>query len=110
YVANYHMDERLLLEAFAEVCSKRNEVYLLVAGADFEQSDPALHQRIKANIRHVGRLPFEKIGAFLCAADILLLPLRDIALDRARYPHKLSDYAAAGRPIVACDVGETGRI
>jgi glycosyltransferase involved in cell wall biosynthesis len=47
---------------------------------------------------------------FLGAADILLLPLTDIALDRARYPHKLSDYVAAGRPLVACDVGETGRL
>ena len=46
----------------------------------------------------------------LAAADVLLLPLTNVALNRARYPHKLSDYVAAGRPLVACDVGETGRL
>lgn len=110
YVANFHLDERLLLEAFARVCDARPDVHLLVAGADFDQSDPDLHRRTLGRIHHAGRQPFSRIGHFLGAADILVLPLSDLAIDRARYPHKLSDYVAAGRPIVSCDVGETGRL
>lgn len=110
YVANFHLDERLLLEAFARLCDVRPDVYLLVAGADFDQSDPDLHRRTRGRIFHAGRQPFTRIGHFLGAADLLVLPLSDLAIDRARYPHKLSDYVAAGRPIVSCDVGETGRL
>lgn len=110
YVANFHMDERLLMEAFAAVCDARPDVHLLVVGADLEASDPDLHRRTTGRIHHFGRQPFDRVGQYLGAADILLLPLTDIALDRARYPHKISDYVAAGRPLVACDVGETGRL
>lgn len=110
YLANFHTDERLLLEAFGEVCSQRPEVHLLAVGSDFEKSDPELHERIKGRVHHVGRRPFSMIGSYLASADVLLLPLSDVLLNRARYPHKLSDYVAAGRPIVACEVGETGRL
>ncbi|MGI8908845.1 MAG: glycosyltransferase family 4 protein [Candidatus Sumerlaeaceae bacterium] len=110
YVANFHMDERLLMEAFAKVCRSRPDVYLLVVGADLEATTPEIHEITHDRIRHFGRQAFERIAQFLGASDILLLPLTDIALDRARYPHKLSDYVASGRPIVACEVGETGRI
>jgi len=110
YIANYHMDEPLLMEAFARVCDSRSDVHLLVVGADFEITNPSLHARTAGRIHHFGRKPFERIGDFLGASDILLLPLRDVALDRARYPHKISDYVAAGRPIIACDIGETGRV
>lgn len=110
YVANFHPDERLLLEAFARVVSRHPRVALLIVGSDLESLNPRWHQLVRERIIHVGRQPFEKISLFLGAADILLLPLSDVALNRARYPHKLSDYVAAGRPIVACDVGETGRL
>ena len=110
YVANYHTDETLLMEAFAQICREREDARMLVVGSDFEKTRPDLHEATHDRIRHVGRKPFEEIGLYLAAADILLLPLRDVALDRARYPHKLSDYVAAGRPVIACDVGETGRL
>jgi glycosyltransferase involved in cell wall biosynthesis len=110
YVANFHTDEQLLLEAFARLLMTRKDAFLLVVGSDFEATSPAVHESIKHRLLHVGRKPFERIGDYLAAADVLLLPLSDIALNRARYPHKLSDYVAAGRPLVACDVGETGRL
>lgn len=110
YVANFHMDETLLMEAFARLCRQRKDVYLLLAGAPLEAATPEQHQACLGRIHHVGWQPFSRMKSFLGAADILLLPLTDVALDRARYPHKLSDYVAAGRPIVACDVGETGRL
>jgi glycosyltransferase involved in cell wall biosynthesis len=110
YVANFHMDERLLMEAFAQVCRTRDDVHLVVVGADLEATTPEIHALTHDRLHHFGRQPFERMREFLGACDILLLPLTDIALDRARYPHKLSDYVAAGRPIVACNVGETGRV
>lgn len=110
YVANFHMDEKLLMEAFAAACRQSPNVHLLLAGAPLEATTPDIHGATRGRVHHLGWQPFSRMQAFLGAADVLLLPLTDVALDRARYPHKLSDYVAAGRPIVACDVGETGRL
>ena len=43
---------------------------------------------------------------FLGAADVLLLPMSDNLMNRARGPIKLGDYLAAGRAIVANPVGD----
>lgn len=110
YVANFNADERLLMETFARVCQARPDIHLLIVGADLEKATPEVHHATRGRVHHQGRQPFSRIGDFLGAADILLLPLTNVALNRARYPHKLSDYVAAGRPIIACDVGETGRL
>jgi len=110
YLANFHTDERLLVEAVAHAIGQGLDLHLIVAGADFERFAPDIDRILKGRVHHFGRIPFDGIPAFLGAADVLLLPLSDVALNRARYPHKLSDYVAAGRPIVACDVGETGRL
>ncbi len=110
YMANFHTDERLLLEALAGAVRRGVDARLLVLGAGFEQTDPGIHEVLRDRVHHAGFRPFAEVGRWLAAADALVLPLRDVALNRARYPHKLSDYVAAGRPLVACDVGETGRL
>lgn len=110
YAANYHTDERLLLEAFAAVLRELPQARLLVAGAAFENMTGRLAQVVAPRLTHCGRIPFNRMASFLGAADILLLPLSDIPLNRVRYPHKLSDYLAAGRPVIACEVGETGTL
>ena len=46
----------------------------------------------------------------MAAADVALVPYFDTDFNRARWPIKLGEYMAAGRPVVACDVGELGRV
>jgi glycosyltransferase involved in cell wall biosynthesis len=53
-----------------------------------------------------GRVPFEQVGAWLAASDALALPMRDTICNRGRWPSKINDYLASGRPIVATRVGE----
>jgi glycosyltransferase involved in cell wall biosynthesis len=43
---------------------------------------------------------------YLAAADILLLPLKDTRASKARWPNKMGDYLAAGRPIITTNIGE----
>lgn len=77
--------------------------------------DPMLRRFIK-NARldniiiDVGRIPYEALPIYLGASDILLLPMDEKITEIARFPIRLGDYLAAGRPILASDVGEAGRI
>ncbi|HOE63595.1 MAG TPA: glycosyltransferase [Candidatus Sumerlaeota bacterium] len=120
YTANYHLDESLLLETMSLVCRKKIDAKLLVVGAEFRTPDEQMKKwglkifdaesgepmAKEHNIIHFGRRPFRDVPAYLAASDILLLPMTDIIYNRGRWPHKIGDYLAAGRPIVANDVGD----
>lgn len=103
-------DARLLLGALAEVRKKRPTVRLLaiglrVAGGAHSLADLA-DGREREAIHDVGRQPFEKVGLYLGACEVLLLPLRNTLSNSARWPSKLNDYLSAARPVVGTRVGE----
>lgn len=57
--------------------------------------------------RFTGFVPTAEVGQWLACADFFLLPLSPNSVnDRYRYPGKLGDYMAAGRPVIAPEVGE----
>lgn len=53
-----------------------------------------------------GRIPFSQVAVNLSACNALLLPLRKTISNMARWPSKINDYLAAGRPIISTRVGE----
>jgi glycosyltransferase involved in cell wall biosynthesis len=120
YVANYHPDERIMLEALSKVCKKRKNIKLLAVGPDFYLKDDEISKiglsvhkaesgeiiSAKEEIIHFGRRPFCEIPLFLGASDFLLLPMSDIIFNRGRWPNKIGDYLAAGRPVVVNRVGD----
>jgi len=53
-----------------------------------------------------GPLETRDLSDWLAACDLLLLPLDDTPYDHARFPGRLGDYLAAGRPILGAAVGE----
>lgn len=57
-----------------------------------------------------GWLSYSMLSTYLSACDILALPMFDTDFERARFPGRIGDYFAVGRPIVASDVGEVGRV
>ena len=56
------------------------------------------------NVVCVGWQPYHKYPLYLSASDMLLLPLQDNLRNRARWPLRLGDYIAAGRPVIATDL------
>ncbi len=110
YMGNFNPDEQMLLTAFAKVCECYDDVWLLVVGAGFENTPPEVNNAISHRVYHAGHKPFKELRTYLGAADLLLLPQDDRKLNRARYPNKLSDYVAAGRPVVGCNVGIAGEL
>jgi glycosyltransferase involved in cell wall biosynthesis len=57
-------------------------------------------------VRRTGPIAYDKINCYLSACDICWLPLRDSGANRGRYPLKINDYMAVGKPVVATDVGD----
>jgi glycosyltransferase involved in cell wall biosynthesis len=56
-----------------------------------------------------GRIPYDLISTHLNACDVLVLPLKNTISNSARWPSKINDYFASGRPVVATAVGEIRR-
>jgi glycosyltransferase involved in cell wall biosynthesis len=51
-------------------------------------------------------LPYNDIIPLYKSADLLLIPLRNTIQDIARFPHKVSEYTASGRPLISSKIGE----
>lgn len=53
--------------------------------------------------------PFSEVGALLASASVVVVPQENVRAALGQLPAKLLDAMAAARPIVATDVGDTGR-
>jgi len=62
------------------------------------------------NVLFVGRQPYDTYLLYLGASDVFLLPLLDNLFNRARWPLRLGDYLAAGRPVVATALPEIEKV
>ncbi len=95
-----------LLDAFREVVKKVPEAKLyLVGGLDpAEVADYC--GDLMNNIIVAGERPFAEIKYYLGAANILALPMDSSIFEISRFPIRIGDYLASGRPIVANAVGE----
>jgi glycosyltransferase involved in cell wall biosynthesis len=54
----------------------------------------------RGNVFHLGTRPYERLGAYIAAMDVCIIPLVVNDLRRSADPNKLYEYAACGRPIV----------
>ncbi len=97
-------DAVLLAEAMHQVQKIIPKAAIVFIGNP-KTSIPPLNNLIQA-----GFVPSDVLDEWLCACDVLALPLRDTLANRGRWPSKLSDYFAAGRPVAACAVGDVGEI
>lgn len=59
-------------------------------------------------IKVFSNIPYEDLVYLYSKSEALIIPMRDTDQDKARFPHKISEYCAAGRPIITNNVGEIG--
>lgn len=123
YMGNYHQEAPFLFRSFQEICRAREDIHLLIVGPEFiRETDEdtgeclegqrvyrALPEKVKERIVWAGKRPYGKLSPYLSAADILLLPMENTGLEIGRWPNKLCDYLAAGRPIAVTAIGDAGR-
>jgi len=60
----------------------------------------------KDKIKVLQNIPYGDLVDLYCNSEALIIPLRNIDQDKARFPHKISEYCASSRPIVTNRVGE----
>lgn len=93
-------DAGLLFDTFAAIERSRPDCRFAMIG-HHKSRPPAL-----AALTETGFVSFERMITWLGASDVLLLPLKATVASRGRWPSKINDYLAAGRPVVATTVGD----
>ena len=99
-----------ILSAFDLVFSKRNISLIFITSGTPEEMN-SLDKEIrkmqkKSLVKIYSRIPYDKLIGLYKGAIALLIPLRPSMQDKARFPHKIAEYAAAGRPIITTAEGE----
>ncbi len=79
-------------------------------GADKQRLSDRVAELGLRNVTLLPGVPHEQVPALLAAADICLVPLRDVPLFSAFIPSKLFECLAAGRPVVGAVAGEAAQI
>ncbi len=101
----YKEDQDLLAKAFSIICMMDPSVKLILVGRKdpkIVNENPAIQQRVIM----VGGVSDENMRDYIAACDLMLLPLKDNITNRGRWPMKIGDYLAAGKPVVVTRVGD----
>ncbi len=84
-------------------------LYLVVSGTPEKMRvlEQAIQESAKADqIKTFSNLPYTTLVELYLGATGLLIPMRPMARDVARFPHKIGEYSASGNPIVTTNFGE----
>jgi glycosyltransferase involved in cell wall biosynthesis len=106
---------RFILRSMREVWSRRPDCRLVVTGMQSGWAANVVSElEMKADVEDgrialAGYLPRQELLTLYSQASALLIPLFDDPASRARFPTKLGEYLAAGRPVVSNPVGEIDR-
>lgn len=105
YTAGTHYDIKLFLDSINEIQKARKDVFLITTGA-------ILDERIKNRlydtnrIIEFGQLSYKKYTELLPAADVFVFPFTNKKINQGRWPNKIGDYMATGRPTVTNRTGD----
>jgi glycosyltransferase involved in cell wall biosynthesis len=90
---------------------KNNKIHLILILHGPDKFMEAVRKRIdntnvKEKIIIKNKLSYFDLIGYFKRAEALLIPLMNTFTDIARFPHKVGEYLACGRPIITTDVGE----
>jgi phosphatidylinositol alpha-1,6-mannosyltransferase len=102
--AIFQRDAMLMAQAFDALRQREPRARLLLAG----YCNVAVEKLVAAPeaVIRTGQLGFAEINRYLAACDVCWLPLCDSGANRGRFPLKVNDYIAIGKPVVATAVGD----
>lgn len=107
FVGNAPYDEGLLANTFLELSKINSKALLLFVGREMSTFKEIISKtKLENRVIEKGFVPHNKISELLSCGDVMLLPYTDRSINRGRFPNKLGDYIAAGRPTVANPTGD----
>jgi glycosyltransferase involved in cell wall biosynthesis len=106
-----HFDLELVLRSFARIYRAHPEARLLLAGKPSALVGAwARKENMASAILDRGVVPYPQLSEVFGCADVLLLPFARKQANIGRWPNKVGDYMAMGRPIVTSPVGEMAEL
>jgi glycosyltransferase involved in cell wall biosynthesis len=101
-------DESILIGAFEMMKNLDKRLRLFIIGnSNVNIPTPFVESGC---IVKTGRLKYEYLQQYIACCDIMLLPLRDSIANRGRWPSKIGDYLAAGKPVITTRVGDAATL
>lgn len=100
-------DLELAVQSFLRLRERLPNAVMVITGADADLSPLSPPP---GAIIQTGQLSRSGLNSALCASDLHILPLKDTLANRARFPGKLGDYLASGRPVITNPVGDAAAI
>lgn len=97
-------DLTLMKQALIKIRAEKPNVHLLHLG--FSNYDLRNSDLDRDSITVTGKVSEEELQQGLTACDLCWLPMSDIPANRGRSPLKLTNYLAAGKPIIITNVGD----
>ena len=113
YVVSYigGFSRNRLLLPLIEAMRSLPDTTLLLAGDGHQRVDVEAAIQGMANVRYLGWLPADQVPLFTCLSDVIYYCLKpDYPGAVFNAPNTLSNAMAAGRPIIANNLGDLGRI
>ena len=100
-----------VVHAYDRLMSQDNNSELVMVLGGSEEEIMEVQQRIddsvsKMNIRLFTNVPHTEIPGYFASASALLIPLRPTLQDASRFPHKIGEYLASGKPLITSAYGE----
>ena len=98
-------DLDLLMNAYQHLYESDNRIRMIFIGrSGVKKAD--LNPKIIDGVILTGEITYGALQDYIAACDVMWLPLKDTIANRGRWPSKISDYLAAGRPVAATAVGD----
>jgi glycosyltransferase involved in cell wall biosynthesis len=79
---------------------------VIVGGSPYDNYDQQLMQRWGRWIIQLSKMPHSQMPEVIAAADVIVVPQRDIPAAQAQFPLKLTDGMAMAKPVLATRVGD----
>jgi glycosyltransferase involved in cell wall biosynthesis len=98
---------RFMFDTIHLLQENNKKVRLIMVGVtDILPEVIKLYSQVKDNVIITGSVNFSEVLRYYSAADLLVLPMENNPIENARFPIRLGEYLASGKPIVSNATGE----
>lgn len=105
---NYYELIDFVVSAFEEQARRNDAMLVLITKTSNDLSMRLKNSIVKDRISIFSDISYDALINLYCFSIALIIPMRNTDQDKARFPHKIAEYCASGRPIITNCVGEIG--